>query len=100
MGFKRVQVQIQIGEVNVNPRLINPRLFIWGVPFLQPIISLLGITTTIHKPGFANPGLTLVIFSDPSCGDHTLGDCAELGTHPVPSHGYKAGGLPMPTGAW
>ena len=47
---------------NVNPGLINPRLFIkGGYHFTSPLL-LFGGTTTINQPGFINPGLTLYVY--------------------------------------
>jgi hypothetical protein len=51
---------------NVNPGLINPRLFNWGGTISVAIYYYLWGTTTINQPGFINPGLTLyIIFRHP-----------------------------------
>ena len=46
---------------NVNPGLINPRLFNWRGYHFSSHLLLFGGTTTINQPGFINPGLTLYI---------------------------------------
>ena len=51
---------------NVNPGLINPRLFNWGGTISVAIYYYLGGTTTINQPVFINPALTLyIIFRHP-----------------------------------
>ena len=44
---------------NINPGLINPRLFIFGGYHFNNQLLLLGGTTTTNQPGFINPGLIL-----------------------------------------
>ena len=46
---------------NVNPGLINPRLFICGGYHFNSRLLLFGGTTTITQPGLINPGLTLYV---------------------------------------
>ena len=48
--------------INVNPGLINPRLFNWGGT-ISVAIYYFGGTTTINQPGFINPGLTLLFIT-------------------------------------
>ena len=46
-------------NANVNPWLINPRLFIWGRNPFSSQVPLFRGTTTISQPRFINQGLTL-----------------------------------------
>ena len=49
---------------NVNPGLINPRLFIEvGYHFTSQLL-LFGGTIIMNRPGFINPGLTLFVMND------------------------------------
>ena len=45
--------------INVNPGVINPRLFIKRGYHSTSQLLLFGGTTIINQPGFINPGLTL-----------------------------------------
>ena len=61
-------------QCNVNPGLINPRLFIWGGYNFNSQLLLFGGTTKINQPGFINPELTWSISLWPGifCGFHQV----------------------------
>ena len=52
--------------LHINPRLINPRLFIGGAGYhFSCQLLFFGGTTTINQPGSINPGLILIPLSHP-----------------------------------